>query len=159
MDVTSFFNYPTLMPPERPEDLVLLPDASQEDWDRLLAHTETRRFHAGEVLIAEGESDRALYLLTDGRLALMGPGRPEGSPARTVEAPATLGEVAFLDGRPRSGALRALTDGEVLRLSFESFEALAGWDPRLGRDVLLDLGRIVCARLRAAAQGFGDSAD
>ena len=38
----------------------------------------------------------------------------------------------------------------MLRLSFEGFEALAARNPSLGRDILLDLGRILSARLRAA---------
>ena len=36
----------------------------------------------------------------------------------------------------------------MLRLSFEGFEALAARNPSLGRDILLDLGRILSARLR-----------
>jgi CRP/FNR family cyclic AMP-dependent transcriptional regulator len=62
----------------------------------------------------------------------------------------TVGESAFLDGRPRAVTVRALTDGEVLRLSFDAFEALAARDPGLGREILLDVGRILSARLRAA---------
>ena len=37
----------------------------------------------------------------------------------------------------------------MLRLSFEGFEALAARNPALGRDILLDLGRILSARLHA----------
>ena len=37
----------------------------------------------------------------------------------------------------------------MLRLSFEGFEALAARNPSLGRDILLDLGKILSARLRA----------
>ncbi len=42
-----------------------------------------------------------------------------------------------------------MSEGEMLRLSFDGFEALAARDPALGRDILLDLGRILAARLRA----------
>ena len=45
----------------------------------------------------------------------------------------------------------------MLRLSFEGFEALAARNPSLGRDILLDLGRILCRaparRRRADARG------
>ena len=60
------------------------------------------------------------------------------------------GEMAFLDGRPRAATIRALTDGDLLRLSFEAFEALSARHPELGRAILLDLGRILAARLRQA---------
>lgn len=44
--------------------------------------------------------------------------------------------------------IRAVTDGEMLRLGFDSFEALAAREPILARDLLLDLGRILAVRLR-----------
>jgi CRP/FNR family transcriptional regulator, cyclic AMP receptor protein len=84
-------------------------------------------------------------VLSDGRLEAIVPGRA----SRVIEAPATVGELAFLDGRPRAAGLRALTHGEAQRLSYEAFEALSAREPLLARDLLLDLGRIVATRLRA----------
>jgi signal-transduction protein with cAMP-binding, CBS, and nucleotidyltransferase domain len=49
-------------------------DRDERDWDRLLAATETRRFRPGEVVLADGVADRALYLLADGRLEVVRPG-------------------------------------------------------------------------------------
>ena len=40
----------------------------------------------------------------------------------------------------------------MLRLSYDGFEALAARNPALGRDILLDLGRILSARLQAAGE-------
>ena len=60
-------------------------------------------------MLPEGVADRALYLLADGRLELVRAGA-RGVLA-TLEAPATLGEAAFLDGKPRlrRGARRRRT--------------------------------------------------
>jgi CRP-like cAMP-binding protein len=123
----------------------LLAARTAEEWDLLLDHTETRRLRPGDWLIRAGERDRALYVLSDGRLEAHVPGRPP----RAIDAPATVGELAFLDGRPRSAGLRALTHGEAERLSYDAFEALSARHPQLARALLLDLGRIVVARLRA----------
>jgi CRP/FNR family transcriptional regulator, cyclic AMP receptor protein len=145
MDTSSFFIYPTLAAEQPAPEAGLLAARSEEDWDALLSYAETRRLRPGDWLIREGEHDRALYVLSDGRLeALVG-----GRVSRVIEAPATVGELAFLDGRPRAAGLRALTHGEAQRLSYEAFEALAAREPRLARDLLLDLGRIVATRLRA----------
>ena len=150
MSFTSFFNYPNLSTGERKEDVVFLPDRSDEDWAKLLEHIETRRFRAGEVVIRAGEADRALYLVADGSLEVLIPyGR--GSNLRrlvAVEAGSVIGEQAFLDGKPLSATVRALTDGELLRLSFESFETLAARAPELALTIALDLGRILSLRLR-----------
>jgi CRP-like cAMP-binding protein len=42
-----------------------------------------------------------------------------------------------------------MSDGEVMRLSYEAFESLSARNPALARHILLDLGRILSARLRA----------
>jgi CRP/FNR family transcriptional regulator, cyclic AMP receptor protein len=139
--VSSYFDYPTEEPAE--SSLTFLADRGEEDWAVVLAHTETRRFSAGEVVIRAGDDDRALYLLTSGRLSVA-----SGAAFRTIDAPSVVGEVAFLDGGPRSLTLVATSDGELRRLGLESFETLAGRHPELARAMLFDLGRIVSLRLR-----------
>ena len=59
-----------------------------------------------------------------------------------------IGELCFVDGGPRSSTLRGVTDGELRRLSYESFEVLAAREPELARAVLFDIGRILSQRLR-----------
>jgi CRP-like cAMP-binding protein len=137
IDASGFFPYPTEPPaPAAPQ---LLGAHSEGDWATFLAYTETRRFRRGDVVLAADEVDRALYLLVDGRLE---------RPGAVVEPVATVGEGAFLEGGPRALTFAAITDGELLRLGWDAFEALAAREPRLARDVLVDLGRILAARLR-----------
>jgi CRP-like cAMP-binding protein len=94
--------------------------------------------------VREGERDRAVYIVLSGRLeALVDPPAP-------IDAGTVFGEIAFLDGLPRSSTVRAVEDGEALRLSYAAFEVLAARHPELGRAILLDLGRIVASRLRHA---------
>ena len=143
MDTTGFFHYPTLPASEPIPDPGFLPDATEREWDALFAATETLRFSPGEVVLRAGERDRAFYVLLHGSV------ETEASGA-AVAAPATLGAVAFLDGTPRSVTLLARTHGEVARMGWDAYEALAARDPRLGRAILLDLGRGLGARLRAA---------
>ncbi|HWT22015.1 MAG TPA: cyclic nucleotide-binding domain-containing protein [Solirubrobacteraceae bacterium] len=143
MDTTGFFNYPTLAAPEPAPDPGFLPRATEDEWDALLDATETLRFAPGDVVLTAGARDRAFYLLLDGVVAPDGPG-----PA--IAAPATLGAVAFLDGGARAVTLVARSHGEVARLSWDAFEALAARRPALGRAILAELGRGLGARLRAA---------
>jgi len=146
MDTSVFFNYPTLRAgaDQTAPDPGFLPHATVEEWDAVLAATETLRFHPGDVVLRAGERDRALYLLLDGRLEAEGGGA-------VVTAPATVGVAAFLDGLPRAVTLLARTHGELARLSWDAYEVLAARDPRLGRMVLADAGRLMAARVRAAA--------
>jgi len=146
VDTQMFFAYPEGAEQERSAPAVaadgLLPAATQDEWDTLLAVMQTQRFRAGEAPLLAGAADRAVYVVSDGRLRI-------GDAGAVVGAPAIVGEGAFLDGQPRAVTLTALTDGELLRLSWEAWEALAARHPKLGRDIVADLGRIAAGRLRA----------
>lgn len=156
MDVSSFFDYPTL---DRVEHSTpFLTDASEEEWERLLAHTELRRLRAGEILFKAGEAERALYLATEGRLELLLPRRGRREIRfLTLDAPTVVGQLAFLDGEAHSATVRALTDCEVLRLSYESFESLSARAPKLAREVLFDLSRVLASRLRHAHEVIAEA--
>ncbi len=151
--VASYFDYPTLTG-DAAHELVFLRDRSEDDWERLLAHTETVRFSAGDVLIRAGERERSLYVLASGRLELLLPGESGDIRLGTVEPRTVVGEMSFLDGRPRSATLHALTDGELYELRFDAFETLSARYPELGRAILLDLGRILAGRLRLANEAL-----
>lgn len=143
MDTTGFFQYPGTVALAATPQSGFLEDRGDEDWALLLEHTETQLHSAGDVVLQKGESDRALYLLADGRLE---------APSGPVYPVSTFGEAAFLDGRPRAVTVTAATDAEVLRLAHEAFLSLAARRPEFGRALLLDLGRILAARLHDAGE-------
>jgi CRP-like cAMP-binding protein len=130
---------------ERPDEVLFLPDATASDWARIFGHAQLWRAAPGDVLIREGDDDHALWLLADGAVFVM-----DGDEVvKTIEAPSVLGEIAFLDGGPRSAGLVAATDAEVARFDRAGLEALAAEDEGLARRMALDLGRIAALRLRA----------
>jgi SulP family sulfate permease len=138
--VRSYFGYPTGA--GAGQELVFLDGRSAEDWSRVARHADRVRFRAGEDVVRAGEVDRSLYVVLSGRL------EPVVRSPAPIEPGSVFGELAFLDGLPRSATVRATEDGEALRLSFDAFETLAARHPELGRAILLDLGRIAALRLR-----------
>jgi CRP-like cAMP-binding protein len=146
MDSRAFFIYPTAAAEPAPSEPGFLTGCTERQWESLLSHMQTRNVRAGEIVFAEGDLDRALYLLTVGVLELSG----TRSPPATVEPTSPLGELAFLDGDRQPATARAVTDGQVLRLSFHAFESLAVRDPPLATRILLDLGRILATRVRTS---------
>jgi CRP-like cAMP-binding protein len=126
-------------------DLVFLADVDHEDWARLIDYTERRRFRRGDVIVEAGDVDRSLWIVVAGTLELFLPDHRK--PFVSIGRHSIVGEMAFLDGRPRCATIRARTDGELLRLTFAAFEVLAARHPVLGRKILLDLGRILAIRL------------
>ena len=145
MDFSSFFDYPTALAAEGAGS-GFLDDADRRDWDTLLAATQTVMLRGGEQAFAAGQPDRALYLLTDGRLDV---GAAGTTPLSITAPPAeVLNEVAFLDGGPCTQTARAIGDARLLRLSFDAFEALAAREPQLARQIIADLAAMLARRLR-----------
>lgn len=154
--VATFFDPEEVGPDEAADEHGFLADRSQADWKKIIEHTETRRFVRDEVLVTAGDTDRSLILLTEGTIGVRLAG-DETRTFKTIVAPSVVGEVAFLDGGPRSATLFAITAGELLRLRMEAFEVLSAHDPELGRAVLFDLARIVTRRLRLASDVIAGS--
>lgn len=153
-DSSGFFDYASIVPPTREEQRPTPPDpgpgfledVNELEWEALLSYTQTRYLRPQEVLFAEGDTDRAVYLLTDGQVVFSVANEPVGQ----VDAPAPLNLIAFLDRGVCAETVIALVESEVLRLSFEAFESLAAHEPVLARELLLDVGRIVAQTLRSA---------
>lgn len=128
----------------------LLEDMSDNQIRTLLHYTDTMSFLAGEALIVEGELDCTLYILTRGEVEVIARDRQTGDPIRVAafRAGVAFGEVAFFDRFPRTASVLAVTDGELIKLGWESFQRLMNDEPRLVCDLLMDLGRTIAVRFR-----------
>ena len=91
--------------------------------------------------------DRLLQLLAR-RSSRPLPTFPAASCVARAAAAHSRAEEASLDGRPLGVLVRAVTDGEVVRLGVDELDALARLRPDLARAILFDLGRILAGRLR-----------
>lgn len=148
---SSFFDYPDPNGGAESQDLVFLPQWDEPRWQRLLGYCEVRTFQAGEIVIAYDEPGRSFYIILEGRVEVLLP-RGDGTWQRTHvnETGSVIGEQSFLDGKPRSAALRALNDGRLLSISQDSFQSFAAREPDLARDVLSELARTLSLKLRRA---------
>jgi CRP/FNR family transcriptional regulator, cyclic AMP receptor protein len=150
----SFFDYPTQPDSNQPQDLVFLPHWDEARWNKLLTYTSRRSFRAGDIVINIGDTDRAFYIIVEGQLEVLLPTKGGKKMRRTQvrDAGSVVGEQAFIDGRPRSATIRAVTAGEMLSLSTADFEVFAAHEPELARDILFDLARLLSIKLRQANQ-------
>ena len=103
-----------------------LPSSSLAEIERRF---KRRRVIRGELLIRQGETADALFIVISGRfrvelaaradaIAEIGPGSP-------------IGEIAFFTGMPRTAGVRAVRDGLVLELDRLEFERLSARIPDL----------------------------
>ena len=134
---------------ENSADLLFMPQATAADWATIFSHAQVLHVSEGLALVQAGEQEQAIYLLTEGTVAVRLP-RDEGA-FKTIDAPSVLGELAFFDARPRSATLDAVTDVEVVRLDTKAFDTLLADAPELAGAMLRDLARILALRLRMAS--------
>jgi CRP-like cAMP-binding protein len=102
--------------------------------------TDVVRFQAGEVMFEAGEPADMMYVLVAGeakveragqQIAALGPGE-------------ILGELAFLDGGPRTASAVAMTECVLAPIDRKRFEFMVVHTPRFAEQVL----RILAERLR-----------
>jgi CRP-like cAMP-binding protein len=147
LSFSNLFDYPSEEKPlDRMKALVFLPHWGQRDWRKLLERTEVVRFNAGIFVTHQHDTERALYIVTFGTFERLRDNRR----LSLVEAGGLMGEQPFLDRQPHPTDIRAVTEGELIRLSYEAYEIFAAREPELARDLLFDVGRIVSVRLRAS---------
>ncbi len=114
---------PNRATPPRLTDIPLFAGLSAAEQDAMTACSETLTIERGDVLVAEGDLDRALYLVIAGRFGVgragcetrlteIGPGQP-------------IGEIGFLTGTARTATVTALRDSVVLKLERAAFDDIA----------------------------------
>lgn len=97
----------------------------------------SRRFRRGEVLFHEGDPGDALFIVASGAVKVVVPSEDgEEAILATLRHGDFLGELALLDGAPRSASAVALEPTETLMLPREQFRALVASEPAI-RDALL----------------------
>lgn len=128
---------------EHEDEVLFMSDVRAADWAQIFEAGQVLEFLEGQIIVHAGEEDRALYFLTEGSVRLVG-----GTLFKTIDAPSVVGELAFLDGRPRSVGVVGASDGILVRFSMEAFAALAEDNPKLATRMALDLGRVTALRLR-----------
>ncbi|NQU03453.1 MAG: Crp/Fnr family transcriptional regulator [Syntrophaceae bacterium] len=102
----------------------LFSSLNSEDTERLAALLRKRSLKKGEVLFRKGDEGIALYIVQKGSVRIVLPSRmgDEVSPAIFTEGD-FFGEMALLDGMPRSADAVALEQTEVLALNRRDFLA------------------------------------
>jgi CRP-like cAMP-binding protein len=131
-------------------DVLLLPQWSEENWINLLGRMQPRAVSASEIIIARGSEERALYFTAAGEFEVGGAYIGGASLTWLARIPcgSVFGEQSFFDGLARSANVWAHADGELLVLSYESYQTFATEEPGLARDLVFALARILSLRLR-----------
>ena len=108
-----------------------------EAMERLAATMRTRRFRRGEVIFHLGDPGDALFVIVTGDVKISLPSETgDEAILATLSAGDVFGELALLDGAPRSASATALSATETVVLPRDRFRELIATEAGV-RDALL----------------------
>lgn len=126
---------------------VLFSGLDPEALRRLASISRVVDLPLGSVLFDQGDESDGLYIVATGivRIYLTADDGREAT-INLLEEGETIGEIAILDGLPRSAGAAALTETRLVFVPNGPFSELLESSPQLSRQVIL----MLCERLRAA---------
>lgn len=111
---------------------------------RIASVARPRDFDRGELLFVEGDVGDALLVLISGSVTVFRTSAEgERAALNVLEAPEVLGEIALLDGAPRSASVEATEPTMVLSLSRAEFFGLLRGQPAVLEPLMRQLGTMV----------------
>lgn len=120
----------------------------------LATRMRRRTFRRGEVIMHRGDPAGALHLIRSGRIKITLPAETgEETVLALLGADACFGEIAALDGLPRSATITAVEPTETLVLPRDDLLAFAREHP----DFAVTLITTLAARLRRADEWLEDA--
>jgi CRP/FNR family transcriptional regulator, cyclic AMP receptor protein len=140
----------------RASELLRTPGAlrqlSEAEADCVAAQMRLVVFHQGSTLFHEGDDTRTGYLLLllDGEVSVeTAAGGHTPLPISVLGAGSVIGEMALLDGSPRSATCVALAPVRAAGLSRQGLDQLIESQPKVAVKLLASLGSHIAERLRA----------
>lgn len=102
--------------------------------------TETRTMAPGEILFKAGDKPDALFIVRSGQVQIY----DEGVVFETVGPGGIIGEMALVDGSPRSASAKAVSQAEVIPVNEKRFLWMVEQTPFFALKVM----RVLTQRLR-----------
>ncbi len=132
----------------------LLMGLDPKELEMFRSELERLEVNRGEELIREGEESRDLYILTRGSVSIKIhlPNTNRKKRLFTFGAGVVFGEMALLDGNPRSAQVLAEKNSEVYRLTQQNFGKLCRETPGNAVKLLQNIGVVLSHRLRVRSE-------
>ncbi|HXV26049.1 MAG TPA: Crp/Fnr family transcriptional regulator [Alphaproteobacteria bacterium] len=133
----------------------LFRDLSPELLDRVVRLTHTQRCRRGTFVFHMGDEGDALYGVVRGMIRIWIPGADGRElTIALMERGDIFGEIALLDGLPRTANATAIDDTSLIAIDRPHFVDLLEREPRIARHII----ELLCERLRATTDRFSEDA-
>jgi CRP-like cAMP-binding protein len=143
------------------KDIALFKDLTPEKIRIILDILRKVTFSANEIIMRDGDIGDTMYIILEGTVEVakslvIDDAHNEESAKNKVftrldgKQRAVFGEIALLEELKRTASVKAVTDCVMYEMKKNDFLKVAEEDYELGYRILLNLARIVSARLRRA---------
>jgi CRP-like cAMP-binding protein len=133
---------------------------SLRDLEVVAGMVEIRSIRAGERIFVEGDTADWLAFVIEGKFSITKQGTHQQPITVSREYRSRLlGEMAVIDGEPRSATCTSASGARLAILRASDFDRLGEDYPRIGFRLLRDVAKILSTRLRATTGRLVDSLD
>lgn len=133
--------------------VALFSDLSSRELKIVSSLIHERQALAGEVIFDEGEEGQAIYIVFSGQVMICHQEQTQ-APIATIGAGRMFGELALIDGGPRSAQARAITDCEFGVMFRGDFENLMKSHAVIATKISFQLARHYAGIIRQMASQF-----
>jgi CRP-like cAMP-binding protein len=127
-------------------EIPLFAGLSRRHLGKITSVASTKRYAPGGTLVRAGNAADAFFVILDGSARVEVPGR-----AVVLAAGDFFGEMALLDGEPRSASVVAVSEVYVMTVSRAKFLKLLETEPKISLAIMATLARRLRAVQAAAA--------
>lgn len=120
---------------------------TEDQIQHLTAIAHMREVEDGEAIVEQFDDNRDLMILAEGRAHIYA---VTEEPIGIVKPCMPMGEVSFLDDKPRSARVISIGPSKVVVMPSAELRQLLSEQPDMARRALINLSRVLCQRLRAA---------
>ena len=131
------------------EHVDLLAGLAWREIEVLAGYMQAYAAEPGCMVFKEGEPGRYMGLLVRGRVVIRKEAEGVKDAVVSIEGRGrSIGEMALIDGEPRSASCEVVETATLLLLTREQFERLAAEHPALAFKLLLRITKLMSRRLR-----------
>ncbi len=136
---------------------VMLQGFTDEDFDKLAALCEMRKMEEGTTVFIENMPGESLFLVKKGTIRISKMFAEGDEKTLVVLGPEDIfGEMAVIDGLPRSATARVAEDAELISLKKKSLDQLCKNDAGLALKIVSNIVRVFSKRVREANEEYRD---
>lgn len=120
---------------------------------------EVEQYQTGDIIFSEGDTGDAWFVLYRGAVDVLKLGATGEQKVNEIGPHACFGEMAILDGLPRSATVRASEDSVVFRVSREAFNELVDSGHMVAHKLIQQMAILLAERQRATTLKLSELLD